>query len=68
MQALFDIINMPLGIVLKFIAGIFSGNFAAAVFVFTLLINIELTLLSDFISSTVEFKTNSIFLFSKTLS
>ena len=46
MQALFDIINMPLGIVLKFIAGIFSGNFAAAVFVFTLLINLALIPLS----------------------
>ena len=46
MQTLFNIINMPLGIILKFIAGIFSGNFAAAVFVFTLLINIVLIPLS----------------------
>ena len=42
MQGLFNIINVPLGYVIKFIAEIFSGNFAAAVFVFTLLINLVL--------------------------
>lgn len=46
MQALFNLINMPLGIILKFIAGLFNGNFAAAVFVFTLLINLALIPLS----------------------
>lgn len=40
MDKLFSIINIPLGWVLEFIAGAFNGNFAAAVFVFTLLINI----------------------------
>ena len=40
MNAIFDIINVPLGYVLRFIASIFSNNFAASVFVFTLLINI----------------------------
>lgn len=40
MNAIFDIINIPLGYVLRFIASIFSGNFAASVFVFTLLVNI----------------------------
>lgn len=40
MDKLFSIINIPLGWVLRFIAGIFDGNFAAAVFIFTLLINI----------------------------
>ena len=42
MDKLFDIINKPLGLLLEFIAGIFGGNFAAAVFVFTLLINVVL--------------------------
>lgn len=40
MQAIFNIINVPLGWVLRFIAGAFNGNFAASVFVFTLLINL----------------------------
>ena len=40
MNAIFDIINIPLGYVLRFIASAFNGNFAASVFVFTLLINI----------------------------
>ncbi len=40
MQTLFNIINVPLGWVLRFIASAFNGNFAAAVFVFTLLINL----------------------------
>lgn len=46
MQVLFNVINKPLGWVLEFLAGIFGGNFAAAVFVFTLLINIILIPLS----------------------
>lgn len=37
---MFDFINVPLGWVLRFIADIFNNNFAIAVFVFTLLINI----------------------------
>ncbi len=40
MNQLFSLINIPLGWVLRFISGIFGGNFAAAVFVFTLLINL----------------------------
>ena len=40
MQTLFNIINVPLAWVLRFIASAFNGNFAAAVFVFTLLINL----------------------------
>ena len=40
MQTLFNIINVPLAWVLRLIAGVFNGNFAAAVFVFTLLINL----------------------------
>lgn len=40
MQALFNIINIPFSYVLQFISDIFGGNFAVAVFVFTLLINL----------------------------
>ena len=46
MQALFNIINKPLGWVLESIAGLMGGNFAAAVFIFTLLINLALVPLS----------------------
>lgn len=46
MQSLFNIINKPLGLILEFFAGLFNGNFAAAVFVFTLLINIVMIPLS----------------------
>jgi len=46
MDALFSIINKPLGWILKSVAGLFDGNFAAAVFVFTLLINLALIPLS----------------------
>lgn len=46
MQTLFNIINKPLGWVLENIAGLFGGNFAAAVFIFTLLINLALIPLS----------------------
>ncbi len=46
MQALFNIINIPLGYVMRFLAGIFSNDFAAAVAVFTLLINVILIPLS----------------------
>lgn len=52
---LFDIINKPLGVILRFIAGAFQDNFAASVFVFTLLINllfIPLTIKSQ--KSTVQ--------------
>ncbi len=40
MDKLFSIINYPLGAVLRFIASAFNGNFAASVFVFTVLINL----------------------------
>ncbi len=40
MNKLFSIINIPLAWVLNFFASAFQGNFAAAVFLFTLLINI----------------------------
>ena len=46
MQALFNIINIPFGWVLEFLSGIFGGNFAAAVFAFTLIINLILIPLS----------------------
>ncbi len=46
MQGIFNIINVPLGFVMKYIAELFNGNFAAAVFVFTLLINLALIPLS----------------------
>ena len=40
MQTIYNIINIPLGWVLEFLAGIFGGNFSASVFVFTLLANL----------------------------
>lgn len=40
MNKLFSIINIPLAWVLNLIASAFNGNFAAAVFIFTLIINI----------------------------
>lgn len=46
MQALFNIINKPLGWVLENLADIFNGNFALAVFFFTLIINLVLIPLS----------------------
>lgn len=46
MQAIFNIINIPFGWVLEFLSGIFGGNFAAAVFAFTLIINLILIPLS----------------------
>ncbi len=46
MQTIFNIINIPLGYVLEFLASIFGGNFAASVFFFTLLINLALIPLS----------------------
>lgn len=46
MQSLFNIINVPLGYVLKFLSEILGGNFAASVLVFTLLINLVLIPLS----------------------
>lgn len=42
MQFLFNIINVPFSYVLKFFSDIFGGSFAAAVFFFTLLINLIL--------------------------
>ena len=45
-QGLFNIINIPLGYVMRFLANIFSNDFAAAVAVFTLLINVILIPLS----------------------
>lgn len=39
---IFDFINVPLGYVIRFLAETFGGNFAAAVFMFTLLIDIVL--------------------------
>ncbi len=46
MQAIFNIINIPLGYVMRFLAGIFANDFAAAVAVFTLVINLILIPLS----------------------
>ena len=40
MNKIFNIINIPLSWVLRYIASIFGNNFAAAVFIFTLLINL----------------------------
>ena len=40
MEKLFNIINIPLGFILDRISRIFGGNFAASVFVFTLIVNI----------------------------
>lgn len=45
-QGLFNIINIPLGYVMRFLANIFNNDFAAAVAVFTLLINVILIPLS----------------------
>ncbi len=42
MQGLFNLINIPFGYVMRFLSTIFSGNFAAAVFFFTLIINLIL--------------------------
>ena len=41
-ESLFGIINTPLGEILKFIANLVGGSFAASVFIFTLIINIAL--------------------------
>ncbi len=46
MNWLFDIINIPFGHIIRFIAGIFGGNFAVSVLMFTLLINLILIPLS----------------------
>lgn len=40
MQTLFNIINIPFAYVLRFISDICGGNFAAAIFIFTLFINL----------------------------
>lgn len=42
MQTLFNIINTPLSYVLEWLAGLFGGSFPAAVFFFTLFINVVL--------------------------
>ncbi|MBR5473088.1 MAG: membrane protein insertase YidC [Clostridia bacterium] len=44
--SIFNVVNIPLGYVMKFLADIFSNDFAAAVAVFTLLINLALIPLS----------------------
>lgn len=46
MNTLFNFINIPLGYVIRFFSDIFGGNFAAAVFAFTFLINLALIPLS----------------------
>lgn len=46
MQWLFNIINIPLSYVLNFFADIFGGSFAAAVFMFTILVNVVMLPLS----------------------
>lgn len=46
MQTLFNIINIPLAYVIRFLSDLFGGNFAAAVFAFTLLINVVMIPLS----------------------
>ena len=43
---MFNFINVPLGYVMRFLSGILGGNFAAAVFMFTLFIDILLIPLS----------------------
>ncbi|MBR5923398.1 MAG: YidC/Oxa1 family membrane protein insertase [Clostridia bacterium] len=43
---MFDIINKPLGFIMKLLAELFGGNFAASVFVFTLIINLIMLPLS----------------------
>ncbi len=42
MGALFNIINVPLAYVLRFLANLFNNDFAAAIAVFTLIINVVL--------------------------
>lgn len=42
MSFIYNIINIPLGYALRFLSDLFGGNFASAVFVFTLLINLIL--------------------------
>ncbi len=46
MEWLFNIINIPLSYILNFFAGIMNNSFAAAVFVFTLFINLAMIPLS----------------------
>lgn len=42
LELLFSIINYPLSYILRFFSGIFGNNFAAAVFVFTIFINLAM--------------------------
>ena len=46
MSSIFNIINVPLGYIMRFIAEIFGGNFAVSVLVFTFLVNLVLIPLS----------------------
>ena len=46
LEWLFNIINIPLSYILNFFSGIFGNSFAAAVFVFTVFINVALIPLS----------------------
>lgn len=46
MEWLFNIINIPLSYILNFFAGLLGNNFAAAVFVFTVFINLAMIPLS----------------------
>lgn len=43
---MFDFINVPFGYVMRFLSGVFGGNFAVAVFMFTLFIDVLLIPLS----------------------
>lgn len=42
MDKIFNIINIPLGYILDWISKLFGGNFAASVFVFTIIVNIAM--------------------------
>ncbi len=46
MDKIFNIINIPLGFILEWISKLVGGNFAASVFIFTLVINIAMLPLS----------------------
>lgn len=45
-NSIFNLINVPLGFILDWISRLFGGNFAASVFLFTLIINIVMIPLS----------------------
>ena len=46
MFGMFNFINVPFGYVMRFLSGVFEGNFAVAVFMFTLFIDVLLIPLS----------------------